>query len=86
MRCINSKAGKGGKYQVKRLDSKILKWDWGTCRVTSNLSDTAKLANHLRKNLTNKFEGYEKCKTKRILEKLDNMEGSIQRLKDDNKS
>jgi len=83
MRCINSEAGKGGKYRVKRLDSKILKWYGGTCRVTSNLSDKVKLANHLRKNLTNKFESYEKYETKRILEKLDNLEGSTQRLKDD---
>gem|GEM_PF-2910945 len=81
-RYVSSEARKGGKYQGKRLESKILKWDGSTCKVTSNLPDTVKLAKHLIDNLASKFESFERGESKQISAKLDNLEGSIDRLRD----
>jgi hypothetical protein len=81
-RYVNSEARKGGKYQGKRLESKILKWDGSTCKVTSNLPDTVKLATHLIDNLLSKFDSFEEAKSEQILAKLDNLESSIERLRD----
>jgi len=81
-RYVNSEAGKGGKYQGKRLESKILKWDGSTCKVTSNLPDAVKFVTHLINNLANKFESFEEAESEQILAKLDNLESSIERLRD----
>ena len=80
-RYVNSKARKGGKYQGKRLESKILKWNGSTCKVTSNLPDTVKLATHLIDNLTSKFNSFEEAESEEILAKLDDLEDSIKKLK-----
>ncbi|MFB6215019.1 MAG: hypothetical protein ABEI54_04035, partial [Candidatus Bipolaricaulia bacterium] len=64
------------------MDSKILKWNGSTCKVTSSLPDTVKFATHFINNLANKFESFEEAESEQILAKLDNLEDSIGRLKD----
>lgn len=80
-RYVNSEARKGGQYQGKRLDSKILRWNGSTCKVTSNLPDVVKFAIHFINNLTSKFEHYDRHESKHILAKLDDLEDSIKRLR-----
>lgn len=80
-RYVSSEARQGGKYQGKRLESKILKWDGSTCKLTSSLPDMVKLVTHFIINLANKFESLEGAESKKILQNLDNLEDSIERLK-----
>lgn len=81
-RYITSEARKGGKYQGARLHSKILKWNGDSCVITSNPPDTIKLANHFIKNLSDKFEGFDKRKSKILLQELDELRDSIEKLRE----